>query len=129
MNLYNRVISRNSRNDQASNSDNAGERQAVLPVKGEANGQSDQQEPSLAQVLGQMTRVIQVLDQNSHRSTARLDAVLAAITASNENIVRIGQLLTQNEQPITDLKGPVATLPGVTSFSATGDISTRKCKG
>nr|CAD1830231.1 unnamed protein product [Ananas comosus var. bracteatus] len=110
MNLRNRVIPRNFGSDQQpSNSDNAKERQAVLPAESETSGQSDQQEPSLAQALGQMTRVLQILDQNSHRSTARLDAVLAAIMASNENIARIGQLLTRNEQPATGLQGPVMT--------------------
>nr|CAD1840704.1 unnamed protein product [Ananas comosus var. bracteatus] len=75
MNLRNRIVPRNSGNNQASNSENAVERQAVLSVKVETSGQSDQQEPSLAQALGQMMRVLQVLDQNSHKSTARLDAV------------------------------------------------------
>nr|CAD1820296.1 unnamed protein product [Ananas comosus var. bracteatus] len=74
-----------------------GEAARSAGVEGKTSGQSDQQAPSLAQALGQMTRVLQVLDQNSHRSTARLDVVLAAITASNENIARNKQLLTQNE--------------------------------
>nr|CAD1820362.1 unnamed protein product [Ananas comosus var. bracteatus] len=109
MNLRNRVVPRNFGNDQASSFDNAGERQATLPAEGEASGPSDQQEPSLAQALGQITWVLQVLDQNSHRSTARLDAVLAAITTFNENIARIGHLLTRNEQPIVGLQGPMVT--------------------
>nr|CAD1830253.1 unnamed protein product [Ananas comosus var. bracteatus] len=45
-----------------------------------------------------MTRVLQDLDQNSHRCTARLDAVLVAITAFNENIARIGIRVAQYEQ-------------------------------
>nr|CAD1825857.1 unnamed protein product [Ananas comosus var. bracteatus] len=93
------AIPRNSGSEQPSNSENVVERQAVLPAEGETSGQSGQQEPSMAQALGQMTRVLQVLDQNSHASTVRLDAVLAAITASNENIARIGQLLTRNVTP------------------------------
>lgn len=63
------------------------------PVESETSGQSDQQEPSLAQALGQMTRILQVLDQNNPKSTARLDAVLGSIMVSNENIFRIRQLL------------------------------------
>nr|CAD1836392.1 unnamed protein product [Ananas comosus var. bracteatus] len=81
MNLRNRVILRNSGNDQANNTERTNERHVVLPVEGETSGQSDQQEPSLAQALEQMTRVLQVLDQNSHKSTARLDAVLAPNTS------------------------------------------------
>nr|CAD1837173.1 unnamed protein product [Ananas comosus var. bracteatus] len=106
INLRNRAIPRNSGSEQPSNSENVVERQAVLPAEGETSGQSGQQEPSLAQALGQMTRVLQVLDQNSHASTARLDAVLAAITASNENIARMGQLLTRNDQPTLGLIWP-----------------------
>nr|CAD1827284.1 unnamed protein product [Ananas comosus var. bracteatus] len=102
-----------------------------LTVEGETSGQSEQQEPSLAQALGQMMRVLQVLDQNSHRSTARLDAVLAAITASNENIPRIGQLLTRNEQPTGCRKFRSTTRDslGVTSSAANGNISAPKCRG
>nr|CAD1837586.1 unnamed protein product [Ananas comosus var. bracteatus] len=70
MNLRNRAVPRNFGSEQPSNSDNNGERQAVLPAEGETSGQSGQQEPSLSQALGQMTRVLQVLDQNSHTSTA-----------------------------------------------------------
>nr|CAD1821617.1 unnamed protein product [Ananas comosus var. bracteatus] len=39
----------------ASNTENVVERHAVLSVEGETSGQSDQQEPSLAQALGKMT--------------------------------------------------------------------------
>lgn len=56
-----------------------------------------------------MTWVLQILDQNCHRSTTRLDGLFAAITASNENIARIGQLLTGNEQLATGIQGPAVT--------------------
>nr|CAD1838720.1 unnamed protein product [Ananas comosus var. bracteatus] len=46
-----------------------------------------------------MTRVLQILDQNSHQCTAQLDAILAAIIASNKNIAQNGQLLARNKQP------------------------------
>lgn len=110
MNLRNWVVPRTSGNDQDSNTENTDERRAVLLAKNEISDQSDKQEPSLALALGQMTRILQVLDQNSHQSTTRLDAVLAAITASNENIAQIGQLLTRNEQPMMGPLGPVGTL-------------------
>nr|CAD1822939.1 unnamed protein product [Ananas comosus var. bracteatus] len=109
INLRNRAIPRNSGGDQPSDSDNAGECQAVLPVEGETSGQSAHKEPSLTQALGQISRVLQTLDQNIHQSTARLDAVLAAITAYNKNIARIEQLLTRNEQPMIGLQGPMMT--------------------
>lgn len=57
---------------------------------GETSGQSAYQEPNLSQALGQITRILQTLYQNSHQNIARLDAVLAAIMASNENIARVG---------------------------------------
>ncbi len=71
----------------------------MLPVGPENIGQSAQQEPSLAHTFGQMTRVLHILDQNSQQSTTHLDTVLPAITASNESIARIEQLLVRNEQP------------------------------
>lgn len=71
----------------------------MLQLEGESSGYLAHQESSLTQVLRKITQVFQTLDQNSHQSTIRLDAVLAAITASNENAAHIGQLLVQNEQP------------------------------
>nr|CAD1834479.1 unnamed protein product [Ananas comosus var. bracteatus] len=100
MNLRNRAIPRSSGNDQASSSENANKHHAVLPVGNEISEQSAHQEPNLIQELEQITRVLQVLDQNNHRSTAPLDAVLAAITAFDEIIARNGQLLIRNEQPV-----------------------------
>nr|CAD1829303.1 unnamed protein product [Ananas comosus var. bracteatus] len=64
INLRNRVVPRTSGNDQASNANNSNERNVVLPLEDETSGQSAQQEPSLTQALGQMTQVLQVLDQN-----------------------------------------------------------------
>lgn len=67
MNLHNQVIPRPSQNDQTSSIENANEHQVVLPVGGEISEQSARQELSLSQALGQMTGVLQVLDQNSYR--------------------------------------------------------------
>lgn len=102
MNLRNKVIPRLSGNNQASSAENVNEYQAVLPVGDETSGHSAHQEPNLTQALRQMTRVQQILDQNSHQSTAQLDVVLAAIMATNKNIARIRQLLARNEQTYGD---------------------------
>ncbi len=45
-----------------------------------------------------MTKALNMLGQNSQVNNTRIDAVLAAIMALNENIVRIGQLLVRNDQ-------------------------------
>nr|CAD1835754.1 unnamed protein product [Ananas comosus var. bracteatus] len=85
------------------NSENAAERQAVLPTEGETSGQSGQQEPSLAQALGQMTRVLQVLDQNSYTSAARLDR-LSSFSRGTKSIYEFLQLIktTTDKQAIVD---------------------------
>ncbi len=48
------------------------------------------------------------LERSSQAQCARLDSMLAAVTASNENIVRIGQALTRDE---TYNGGLASTLP------------------
>lgn len=75
----------------------------ALQAGGENIGHSVHQESSLTQAFGQMTRILQMVDQNSHQ------IVLAAITTSNENTARIGQLLARNKQPYGGPQRPLIT--------------------
>ncbi len=79
LSLQNRVVLMSSRDDQASSAGHANEQLSTLPKIPETGGRSAQQEPTLVEALGHMTRALNTLERNCQMNYTRLDAVLATI--------------------------------------------------
>ncbi len=94
LSLRNRVVPRPLGNDQSSSVGHADEPPPTLVPETSA---------SLSELFEQMARMLESfertqlsLERSSQAQDARLDSILAAVSASNENMARIGQVLARN---------------------------------
>ncbi len=97
LNLRSRVVPRHLGNDQTSSAGHADNLLPTLPELFETSGRSAPQEPALSELFGQIARMLESverihasLEKSRQTQGARLDSMLAAVTASNENVARIG---------------------------------------